>query len=123
MLAVVLIALGVGSYRYLVSSLQEQEVDRLRAIGDLKAQWLAAWYGERMADARVSSRAADRPVGAVGCGYSRGGAPGARWSRCSRLTATCSIELFDRDGVRVSVAGADLKGPNLLTGALDDAPR
>ena len=42
MLAGVLVTLGWGSYRYLVTSLHEREVDRLRAIDDLKAQQVAA---------------------------------------------------------------------------------
>ena len=118
MLAGVLLTLGWGSYRYLVTSLHEREVDRLRAIDDLKAQQVAAWFGARMADARVL---AGRPT-ALSVLSDTDGLHGLRTRRSleqmQQAYGYLSIELFDRDGVRVSVAGADLKGPNLLTGAL-----
>ena len=118
MLAGVLLTLGWGSYRYLVTSLHEREVDRLRAIDDLKAQQVAAWFGERLADARVL---AGRPT-ALSVLSDTDGLHGLRTRRSLEQMQQgygyLSIELYDREGQRFAVAGAEMKGPSLLTGAM-----
>ena len=58
-----------------------------------------------MADARVL---AGRPTALSvlsDADGEQGGAPGARWSRCSRAYGYLSIELFDREGARLVAGG------------------
>jgi PAS domain S-box-containing protein len=101
-----------------VTSLHEREVDRLRAIDDLKAQQVAAWFGERLADAGVL---AGRPT-ALSVLSDTDGLHGLRTRRSLEQMQQgygyLSIELYDREGQRFAVAGAEMKGPSLLTGAM-----
>ncbi len=115
MLALTLGTVGVASYRYLAQTLHDREIDRLQAVGDLKAQQIGAWLNERMADAKVL---AGRPT-ALSVLSDTDGMHGLRTRRSleqmQQAYGYLAIELFDPQGQRFAVTGQEMNGTALLT--------
>ena len=105
LLAFLLATIGWVSYRTLAETLHDREIDRLHAISDLKAQQVATWLGERLADARVL---AGRPT-ALSVLAEEDGMHGLRTRRSLEQMLHAydylGIELFDVQGERDAQAG------------------
>src|SRR5574343_849939 len=115
LLAVLILIVGVASYRLFEADIYDREIQRLRSIADIKSEQISAWYRERMADAEVLS---GRPTALTVLAETQGD-HGDRTRRSLTQMQVAygyrAIELFDPAGRRIAVAGADVDSSALRT--------